>query len=230
MAPRNWVYMVVGVSLFTLTSCAWLERFSSSAPNPANPIATISPSSSPSSADAAHAATPSPVQPTNRVVTLQVEGQPIETELKLFNPATLPLTTYLPTQDFQSEINTVANGQDIRFYFSPTGQKDSRAYMQIFLPQSNTLDGLRDMVLGDQGLMATNQWELVDRTDVVSYPWAKEKFIYQHKTPNGTAVGTIYLGESQGKPFYVLTHYLEEYTEGFEPRSAIILENLQFKK
>jgi hypothetical protein len=81
--------------------------------------------------------------------------------------------------------------------------------------------------------MASNNWELVDRTDVISYPWAKEKLTYQQQTQNTAgemAIGAIYIGEDEGKAFYVLTHYPAEYSDGFEPRSAVILENLQFRE
>jgi hypothetical protein len=174
---------------------------------------------------------PSSAQPESRVIPLSIEGQPVETELKLFDPATLPFTTYIPAQDFQSETGASGEGQGVRFYYSPTGKKDEAAYIHVFLPRSpSSVEEIRQIVLGDQGLMASNQWELGDRTDVVSYPWAKEKLTYQQQTPNGLAVGAIYIGENQGKAFYVLTHYPAEYTDGFEPRSAVILENLKFRE
>jgi hypothetical protein len=43
-------------------------------------------------------------------------------------------------------------------------------------------------------------------------------------------IGAIYIGEDKGKAFYILTHYPAEYSDGFEPRSAVILENLQFRE
>jgi hypothetical protein len=171
------------------------------------------------------------VQPETRVTPITIEGQPIEVELKLFDQKQLPFTTYAPAKDFQSSIGASGEGQSIRFYFSPTGQKDESAYIHIFLPASLTeLEDLRQLVLGDNGLMASSQWELTDRTDIVSYPWAKEKLTYQQQTPNGLVVGTIYIGENQGKAFYLVTHYPAEYTDGFEPRSAVILENLKFRE
>jgi hypothetical protein len=170
-------------------------------------------------------------QPETRVTPITIEGQPIAVELKLFDQKNLPFTTYAPAKDFQSSVGASGEGQGIWFHFSPTGQKDESAYIHIFLPASLTgLEDLRQLVLGDNGLMASNQWELTDRTDVVSYPWAKEKLTYQHQTPNGLAVGAIYIGEHQGKAFYIATHYPAEYTDGFEPRSAVILENLKFRE
>jgi hypothetical protein len=176
-------------------------------------------------------ASPSPTQPETRVTPITIEGQPVEVELNLFNPPSLPLTTYIPAKDFQSQVGASGEGQGIWFYYSPTGKKDENAYIHIFMPAAPmSLEEMRQLVLGDRGVMATNQWELGDRTDIVSYPWAKEKLTYQHPTPNGLAVGAIYIGENQGKVFYVATHYPAEYTDGFEPRSAVILENLKFRE
>jgi hypothetical protein len=183
---------------------------------------TGSPASAPS-------VTPKPAPPESRVIRLNIEGQPIETELKLFDQAILPFTTYVPAKEFQSDIGSSGEGQGVRFYYSPTGKKDETAYIHVFLPNTpSSVEDIRQIILGDQGLMASNQWELVDRTDVVSYPWAKEKLTYQQN--NSGAIGTIYIGEDKGKAFYLLTHYPAEYVDGFEPRSAVVLENLQFRE
>jgi hypothetical protein len=225
MKPRRILYLWVGVALSTLTACDWLKLENL---NPSPPSATASP---PASLSPKPGITPAPFQPESRITPLSIEGQSVEVELKLFNPATLPFTTYFPAKDFQHEVSDADGEQNIRFYFSPTGQKDVKAYVQIILPsQGNSVDEVRELILSDRGIMATNRWELVDRTDVVSYPWAKEKFIYQQQTPDGMAIGAIYIGEDKGTAFYVLTHYPAEYSEGFEPRSAVILENLQFRK
>jgi hypothetical protein len=227
MEPRSILYIWVGVALSTLTACEWLKLESLNPSSP--PSSTASPTASLSPKPGG--APPTPFQSASRITPLSIEGQSVEVELRLFNSAALPFTTYFPAQDFQPEVSEAGGEQNIRFYFSPTGQKDGKAYVQIILPsQGNRVDEMRELILSDRGIMATNRWELVDRTDVVSYPWAKEKFIYQQKTPSGMAIGAIYIGEDNGKAFYVLTHYPAEYSEGFEPRSAVILENLQFRK
>jgi hypothetical protein len=217
MKPRSLLYGCIGIGAAILVACAlpWFNRLNRPQPSPAPP--TPRPSE--------------PFQPESRVIPLSIEGQPTEVELKLFNPPDLPLTTYFPAKDFQSEVQEANGAKQVRFSFSPTGQKDPKAYLQIVLPESeNSLAQVQELLVGDRGIMATNGWELVDRTDVVSYPWAKEKLLYQYQTSDGLTVGSIYLGENKGKAFYILTHYPAEYGDGFEPRSAIILENLQFKE
>jgi hypothetical protein len=197
---------------------------------PSTPISSSDPQGGVSSPPPASPA--QPVQPETRVTPISIEGQSIEVELQLFNQPSLAFTTYVPTKEFQTHIETSDEGLGARFYYSPTGKKDENAYLYLYQPSSdnNSLEAVRQLILGDQGVMASNQWELGDRTDIVSYPWAKEKLTYQQQTPNGLAVGAIYIGENQGKAFYVLTHYPAEYTDGFEPRSAVILENLKFRE
>lgn len=195
-----------------------------------------SPAASPSPSGTGNAATQGSkqFQPESRVIPLSIEGQPIEVELKLFNPVDAPFTTYVPAKDFQSDVSGSGEGQGIRFYYSPTGKKDVSAYVQMFMPSSpSSVEDIRQLILGDAGIMASNQWELVDRTDVISYPWAKEKLTYQQPTQGAAGsmiIGAIYIGEDKGRAFYILTHYPAEYSDGFEPRSAVILENLQFRE
>jgi hypothetical protein len=161
---------------------------------------------------------------------MTVDGKAVELELHLFNQATLPFTTYVPIKDFQNEVNSSNQGTVAQFFFTPKAQKKSSAYVQIFLPaQQTSIEEMRDLLMGDRGLLSSNNWQLVDRTDIVSYPWAREKLIYQQRTGNQNFLGAIYIGENQGRSFYALTHYPTEYSDSFEPRSTVMLENLQFK-
>ncbi|NJR40185.1 MAG: hypothetical protein HC781_16870 [Leptolyngbyaceae cyanobacterium CSU_1_4] len=235
MKLRNINPLWVGAGLSTLIIAA-LALYTLPLFKSLNSGSPLSNPASPSPSDAANTTTPGlePFQPESRVIPLNIEGQPIEVELQLFNPIAVPFTTYVPAKDFQSDMSGLGNGQGIRFYYSPTGKKDENAYVQMFMPiSSNSVEDIRQLILGDEGVMASKQWELVDRTDVISYPWAKEKLTYQQQTqgtPGEMAIGAIYIGEDKGKAFYVLTHYPAEYADGFEPRSAVILENLQFRE
>lgn len=238
MKPRNINLLWVGAVLSTLVISALavytLPFFKSLNPSSPSGSPTASPTPSPSSTTNIPTQDSNQFQPESRVIPLNIEGQPVEVELKLFNPVEVPFTTYVPAKDFQSDVSGWDNGQGIRFYYSPTGKKDENAYVQMFMPDSpNSVEDIRQLILGNEGIMASNQWELVDRTDVISYPWAKEKLTYQQQTggvDGEMAIGAIYIGEDRGKAFYVLTHYPAEYSDGFEPRSAVILENLQFRE
>ncbi|NJO77076.1 MAG: hypothetical protein HC827_00180 [Cyanobacteria bacterium RM1_2_2] len=228
MKPRQLIQLLhplLGVGLSLFVGCTLL---------PSNDISTSDPSVAASGASPSQTASPtlSPGQqrPDTRIVPMAIEGEMIEMELELFDQSPLPFTTYVPTNDFQNEVNSSKQGTVAQFFFSPTGKKDEAAYVQIFLPARYTsIEDMRELLLSDQGLLATNNWQLVDRTDIVSYPWAREKLIYQQQVKEQNFVGSIYIGDYQGRAFYALTHYPAEYVDGFEPRSTIMLENLQFR-
>ncbi|HEY9699837.1 MAG TPA: hypothetical protein V6D10_21440 [Trichocoleus sp.] len=219
--------LLVGAMLSALSACVKTNPPVSSNPSPADQASGQSP-------NAASATVPSPSpeeRPDTRIMPINVEGRATEVELKLLDQSTLPFTTYFPSQDFVSQPLTTQAGSGVRLYFSPGGKKNAKAYIDLFIPdQASNLEEMQDLILGDRGLLVTNRWELVDRTDIVSYPWVKEKLIYQQATSQETIVGAIYTGEYKGKAFYMLTHYPEKYSDRFSPRSTIVLENVQFRE
>lgn len=206
--------------LVTIASCASLYAN--------QPDATPTPSQSVDRPPEPELSSSATNQPDTKIITMNLEGQPTEVELKRFHQSNLPFTTYYPEQSFTPEMSTSENGTGVRFYFSPTGKKDENAYIYFFFPhRSNTIASMQDSILGEQGLLVRNGWELLDRTDIVSYLWAEEKLLYQQQGAE-LMVGAIYIGQEDGQTFYTLTHYPVEYADGFEPRSNIVLENLQF--
>jgi hypothetical protein len=224
-------FLLAGIGLSSLSSCTMLgsnqQPGSNQQSTPESSIAT--PSESPASTPSSASSTES-IRPDTRVIPMTIEGKVLEVELHLFDQPSLPFTTYVPTKDFQNEVSSSDQGTVAQFVFSPKGKKAETTYVQIFLPARNTsVDDMRNLLLGDQGLLKTNNWQLVDRTEIVSYPWAREKLIYQQQAGKQTFVGSIYIGDYEGRAFYALTHYPIEYVDGFEPRSAIMLESLQFK-
>lgn len=206
--------------LVTIASCASLYAN--------QPDATPTPSQSVDRPPEPELSSSATNQPDTKIITMNLEGQPIEVELKRFHQSALPFTTYYPEQSFTPEMSTSEAGTGVRFYFSPTGKKDEDAYIYFFFPHgSNSIASIQDSLLDDQGLLVRNGWELIDRTDIVSYLWAEEKLLYQQQAKE-LMVGSIYIGQADGHTFYALTHYPVEYADGFEPRSNIVLENLQF--
>lgn len=223
MTPR-WTITLIALGFSLLSGCSILQA------NFSQP-----PAESPASAVPADSPAPSPIaipsgRPDTRIMPMTIEGRVIEMELSLFDKQPLPFSTYVPTKDFQSEVTASEQGTVAQFFFSPKGKKDQTAYVQIFLPARQTsVEEMQQLLLDGQGLLAENRWNLVDRTNIVSYSWATEKLIYQQKTDKQNFVGSIYIGDHQGQAFYALTHYPAASMNSFEPRSTIMLENLQFR-
>jgi hypothetical protein len=169
-------------------------------------------------------------RPETRTTTLSVEGERTQVALRLLDEAALPFTTYVPEGDFIEEVAASDEGVGVRFYFSPTGEPDEAAYVHLFFPY-NAPDSttLREELLGEQGLLATNGWRVLDRATAGIYPWAKERITYEQTTPEDIFTGSVFVGEHAGAAFLALTHYPVEYGDGFEPRAAIILENMEFR-
>jgi hypothetical protein len=167
--------------------------------------------------------------PITKLARMTVEGQPMQVELTLFETQELPFVTYIPTQDFEGEAIASNDAEGARFNFNSSSTPDQVAYLEILIPtQQQSVTQLQELILGEEGLFVQNNWEMLDRTEVVSYPWAAEKIVYQQQSPTGLVTGSIFMGEEAGQVFYVVTHYPAEYGDGFEPRAALILENLAF--
>ncbi|MBD3882873.1 hypothetical protein IFO70_13970 [Phormidium tenue FACHB-886] len=216
---RVTMYLLIGLAMAIAPACS--TSFAKH---------SVAPSKTTASSAAVTPTSPNESRPETRVMPLNVDGKVSEVELKLFNQASLPLTTYVPGKEFSSEVGSSGEGKAVRFNYSPDGKQDGKAYIHIFLPtRSTSLEGIQDLLLNDGGLLASNGWELVDRTDIVSYAWAREKLIYQQRTGNQTFVGAIYVGEHNSQAFYAFTHYPVEYSNDFEPRSTVVLESLQFR-
>ncbi|NJO42560.1 MAG: hypothetical protein HC865_18565 [Cyanobacteria bacterium RU_5_0] len=221
MVARNIMFMLVSMGLATIVACVSSQPERST--SPASPI-EFSDAATAENSDRSD-------RPDTKIISLSVEGETTEIELDLFENDAFPFTTYYPTQDLIPEVISSSEGMSVRFYFSPMGTKNEKAYIQFFVPtRSASIEQIQELILGDRGLLIRNQWELLDRTDIVSYPWANEKLMYQQPTGRESIVGAIYIGEENGQGFYVLTHYPAEYGDGFEPRSNIVLENVQFEE
>lgn len=221
MKPRSMMYGLVGVILTTMMACVSLQSGRGSSSPSASPVPTAS------------VATETPDstsdRPDTKIITMNLEGRTTEVELKLYQHPSLPFVTYYPAKDFAPELEEFEEGTRIRFYFTPNGKKNEEMYLSCFIPQQSTSpDAILDLIMGENGLLVKNQWELVDRTNIVSYPWTVEKLIYQQPQESEMTIGSIYVGQAEGKAFYTLTHYPETESEKFEPKANILLENLQF--
>lgn len=172
---------------------------------------------------------PNTQQSRTKTDVISVEGEETEISLKLYDAASEVFTTYFPENDFVAESGGSGEGTGARFYFSAGGAKNEAVYVHMFFPaQATSLEQIKKLVTQQGGLLQGNQWQVVNQTQEVPYSWAKEKItFYEQRTASEPIGGEVYIGESDGKAFYVITHYPAEYAEGFSPRADLILKNLQ---
>lgn len=163
-------------------------------------------------------------KPSTKTTNIIIEGESTTISLELYSH---PLfTTYFPTSDFIPESVSSGEGSSVRFYANFGGTKNEAAYVQFFFPAyTHTINQLKQTwIEGENGLLASNGWRITEVVQKTAYPWAKEKINYYQ--PENNIVGTVYVGESEGSVFYVVTHYPAEYGDGFMPRANLILQNL----
>lgn len=223
MVLRSMIYIGIGVGLAIGIAYVSLQFHRSESSEPlsaeaeANPTMIASP-------------TPAKTQADTKVITMNIGGKPIQIELKWFHQPPFPFQAYYSAKDFVPELSVSDRGNSVRFYFSPTGSSDRQTYLHIFVPEQPTnLEMMQETLLGNQGLFVQNNWQLVDRTDIVSYSWANEKLIYRQPIQDGEAIGAVYIGEYEGQSFYAMTHVMPNQRDEFEPRVNIVLESLQFE-
>lgn len=164
-------------------------------------------------------------RPATKTATISVEGEKVPVTLKLYDQYSDLFTTYFPDKEFIAEGLSSGEGTGVRFIANFGGSRNENAYVHIaFLNDVKTLDQLKNFVNGKNGLIASNKWRVVNRNQKVAYPWAKEKIVFSYSKD---IVGSLYLGQQNGKVFYVITQFPVEYGDGFPPRADLILQNLQ---
>ncbi len=170
-------------------------------------------------------------KPSTKTDTISIEGEKTEVDLKLYDEASKVFTTYFPESAFVPEVASSGEGTGTTFYYNVNGTKNQDVYVSVAFPTSaKDLEAVEKLVTGSGGLAETNQWKVVEQSKEVPYSWAKEKIVFQKSEGSDNIVGEVYLGESEGKVFYVINHYPAEYGDGFAPRSNLILKNLQVSR
>lgn len=169
-------------------------------------------------------------KPSTKTDTISVEGEKSEVTLKLYDELTQVFTTYFPKDDFVAE--TASSGADAGsiFYYNVDGNKNKDVYVSISFPTwANNAEQLERLLTAKGGLVQKNQWQMENRTKDVPYSWAKEKILYKQPGSSQNILAELYIGEMNGKVFYVITHFPAEYGDGFAPRADFILKNLDVK-
>ncbi len=163
-----------------------------------------------------------------KTATIYVEGEKTQVTLKLYKQSSPKFSTYYPDKFFVPERLSSDEGTRTYFYVNTTGTKKTDAYVSVIsLNFIKNLEQLKQFVNGKSGLIASNRWQVTQRTTKLPYAWAKEKISFQQSKNNQLYLGNIILGQSQGQTFYVITYYPGEYGDGFSPRENLILQNLQ---
>jgi|GEM_PF-1161591 len=170
-------------------------------------------------------------KPQTTTATINVEGEPIKVTQKLYQQTDPRFSTYYIPDFFVPEPTSSGEGSAIRFVVNSGGTRNENAYIHFaFLNGTRTLSQVRQFVTGNRGLIASNGWRVTSRTRNVPYRWAKERIDFQKRQGNETMFGSVYLGESNGRAFYVISQFPGEYGDGFSPRANLLLKNVEVRR
>lgn len=216
-------WLAVLVSLSVSVGC----NIQSDRAGVSNPVSAPTPIESPETENQP------PEQPkaTTKTETIRVEGEPMEISLQLFDSQGFPFTTYYPEKDFVTLLASSDEGAGVWFYGAkPDGTREESVYVHVFFPpEAITVEQMQQDILGENGLLASNQWELVEQSEEVPYEWATERISFRGKSDLGLIVGNVFVGGDPGRAFRVTVHFPVEYLDGFSPRTSLILENLELR-
>ncbi|HEY9607805.1 hypothetical protein [Allocoleopsis sp.] len=169
-------------------------------------------------------------KPTTKTDMISVEGEKSEVTLKLYDELSQVFTTYFPKDDFVAESRGSGADTGSIFYYNVDGNKNKDVYVSISFPTwANNAEQLERLLTAKGGLVQKNQWQMESQTKEVPYSWAKEKILYKQPGSSENILAELYIGEMNGKVFYVITHFPAEYGDGFAPRADFILKNLEVK-
>lgn len=152
--------------------------------------------------------------------------------VKLYDQKAIPFTTYFPENDFVVESASSDEGTGVWFYSKVEGKKQELAYVHLFFPaNSSTVAEMTKAVTGQRGLMETNKWTVRNRSQDVAYTWARERIDFDRPfNSQNNIMGTVYIGEHNGKAFRITEHFPADAGDGFAPRASIILQELQLRE
>jgi hypothetical protein len=155
-------------------------------------------------------------RPATTTATVRVEGmeEPISLRLARFPGVPLPFSTYLP-EGWAAETASSGEGTAVRLTM---GEPPLQGFVSLFVPQGatapETVALARSLAEGRGGA----------REPEGLPPWAEAGFAFA----SGAEVGTVWVGEHAGTPFYVLEAYPVEMGDGFAPRAALVLDRLRW--
>lgn len=141
----------------------------------------------------------------------------------------LPFSTYVPT-DMAAAPVAADEADVIRFVAAFGGVRNEQAFLAVAaLPE--VVD--RDAALAMARLVAQRYGAVrVERAPDAPprYTWSLEEWSFTRELPGRQkAIGSAALGRHGARYFFIVTHFPEEYAEGFGPRAARILDEWRWE-
>lgn len=169
--------------------------------------------------------------PEEKIDTLQIEGQSEPVTLQLYRNPDLPVVTYVPEGDFDAQVVGSSEGMAIHFTATFGGVRNEDASMRLFFPSefSNLNDPaqLQALVEEPDGIAEIEGFALQEATGETPCPRAEHAWTIR---PEADRTGFMCISSRGERWFLVIAAYPIEYSEGFGPRAAIVLRELQWRE
>lgn len=174
-------------------------------------------------------------RPATRTDTIFLEGMAEPMEFQLFRtPDGFPLhfSAYVP-EDMEADV-LEDDAAAVRFMAAFGGQRNPEAFLHVYVHPTGTdpqtAVGTMRSFGASRGIPVSMGIEPLPEPEATQrMPWADRGFGFRYQGDDGWIVGSMGLGSHDGRLFHVITHYPEEYGDGFGPRSAKILETWQWE-
>lgn len=174
-------------------------------------------------------------RPATRTDTIYLEGMAEPMSLELFRtPDGFPLqfSAYVP-EDMEVELLRDEEAA-VQFVAAFGGQRNPEAFVHVFVHPAGTdpqaAVGTMRSFGASRGIPVSMGIEpLPEPEGTRRMPWADRAFSFRYQGDAGWIVGSMGLGSHDGRLFHVITHYPQEYGDGFGPRAAKILETWRWE-
>ncbi|MGD1937695.1 MAG: hypothetical protein ACFCA4_09095 [Cyanophyceae cyanobacterium] len=204
------------------TSSPPAEDAQASSPSP-EPVVEAAPAA-PNTGPVAVASIPSSVE-------IRVEGTPVQVSLEAYRPEGLPIAMGLPEESFIPRVIQTPQWTEVRLVSSYQGAISSeKVYVSIIWPkESISLDKAQNMLFEETRKQEIGLQGVVSTGNETIYAWERRRWRFEKNITDGPGgiFGRAFVGELKGQPFWVVTHTLAEFAEGYGPRFNIILDTLQ---
>ncbi|HEY9881772.1 MAG TPA: hypothetical protein V6D29_25200 [Leptolyngbyaceae cyanobacterium] len=177
------------------------------------------------SSQAPETVAPNAALPATRTITISVEGEPTEITLKRFAVPGFPLATYYPEQ-MTVQQDCLEEGCAVEF----VGSIEGTGVLFFFPEEGTNLDDLEARLVEPEGFLVRSGLSVTGeytQPAILRYPWAKK--VLRVQEANVSCLGNVYLGEANGRVFWVLALFPPETGDGFIPRADAILTNLEVR-
>ncbi len=167
--------------------------------------------------------------PEQKQDTLYVEGQPEAVTLELFHDEALPAVTYLPEGEFDPEVVESSQATALHLVASFGGVRNEDAWMRLFFPAPhsalNDADQLQTLVTEPDGIADIEGFTLEERETGSPCPMASRMWMIRTEDDR---TGFMCISSRGDSWFLAMAAYPLEYGDGFGPRAAVVLRELQW--